>query len=164
MENVYELLYMIRTGDTRAFEMLKEECYPIIASMASQMTGKVACYGITRDDLIQEGLICIDISARSYRPDRNAGFKTFLNVMIDRKFKHILRNCHTDKRTEEESMLSLDQYVNAKGQRIERFYAQKDKLSEPEYYLAFMEALEKLKQTIDELSEEDREALREWFR
>lgn len=163
MENVYELLYMIRTGDTRAFEMLKEECFPTVRTLAYEMTPKVEAYGIALDDLMQEGLICMDLSVRCYRPDRNAGFRTFLSLMVDRRFKRILRSCHAIKRTDEDMTLSLDQYVTAKGVRLDKFYAQKDRLSEPEYYLAYQEALEVLRQTIEELNEKDREALYDWF-
>ncbi|MBQ1312729.1 MAG: RNA polymerase sporulation sigma factor SigH [Blautia sp.] len=99
-----ELIRRLRNGDSGVWDYLLEKYKDMVRrrSRAMFLTG-----GDT-DDLIQEGMIGLFKAIRDFREDRDASFRTFANVCVDRQLKTAVKNSQRKKHMPLNSYISLD--------------------------------------------------------
>jgi|GEM_PF-944535 len=157
--NPYELLYYFRLNDSFAFSELLRIYSPLIYYVMSAAVPKdLEAYN---DDLFQEGVIALSDAADTYREDMDCGFTTFAVLLIRRRMVNTLRRY---KRrgyygTVETggSWISLDSLV-CEGSRwtLADVTSGGCALFEPEYYLEYRLAEERLEKVLNSLRKEEK--------
>ncbi|MBP3399210.1 MAG: hypothetical protein J6K75_05585, partial [Erysipelotrichaceae bacterium] len=109
--NDYELLYLIRTGDSTAHRMLlaKYENYMQVLMDRFVEGTEVEM----REDLMQECRILLADLCMRYREDQNCSFLTFLVNGIRNRIKSITRK--EQRRLKNIRTVSLDSFVKEEG-------------------------------------------------
>ena len=161
--SIYEDLYMARCGDPYAFESITEECKPLIVRMAYDACDSIVSLRYIREDVIQEGLICLNDAVAKYRPDRDASFKTFVRVLFDRKIKNILRGERVQKAIPQECLVSMDREITERKETLMVKLEQRDCFADPEFVLAYHEAENALNQKVEDMNGKERKYLGHWY-
>ena len=76
-----ELIERLRNGESEISDYLMEKYKGTVKKRARAMY----LIGGETDDLIQEGMIGLFKAVQDYRPDREASFRTFAGLCIDRQ-------------------------------------------------------------------------------
>ena len=162
--NMYEDLYMARCGDPQAFVYLTDACKPMICKMVSETCQCAGFFVSMKDDLVQEGMICLLDALSKYRPNQDATFKTFVRVLLDRKIKNILRNQRAQKVVPQECIVSLEkEYRNGRETLVMKL-EQQDCFASPEFVLAYHEAEKVLCKTVETMKPKDKKSVEHWSR
>ena len=161
--SLYEDLYMARCGDPNAFVSIAEECRPLIIRMAYDVCDSVVSLRYIREDLVQEGLICLSDAVAKYRPDRDASFKTFVRVLFDRKIKNILRGERVQKAVPQECLISMGKEMTDRKETLMVKLEQRDCFADPEFVLAYHEAENALNQKVGKMDNKERKYLGHWY-
>lgn len=98
-----EIVQLTRSGDGEAMDFLMEK-YKFLVRRISSARFLV---GGDRDDLIQEGMIGLYKAVRDYRRDRDASFRTFAALCINRQISHAIEASLREKNQPLNSYVSL---------------------------------------------------------
>ena len=88
-----ELLTRLRSGEEEISDYLMEKYTGFVRQKARAMF----LIGGETDDLIQEGMIGLFKAAQSYQPDKDASFRTFAGMCIDRQLYSAIQNSNRQK-------------------------------------------------------------------
>lgn len=86
--NDYELLYLIRDGNSIAYRVLYEKYLHLIRKMYRE-NGRIQHF--IYQDYQQECLMCLEEALHSYREDRNSTFFSYFVLLVRRKTIKLLR-------------------------------------------------------------------------
>ena len=98
-----EIVQLTRQGDGEAMDYLMEKYKSLVRRISSARF----LVGGDRDDLIQEGMIGLYKAVRDYRKDRDASFRTFAALCIDRQISHAIEASLREKNQPLNSYVSL---------------------------------------------------------
>lgn len=104
-----ELLIMQQQGESMIMDYLIEKYKPMVRQKARVLY----LVGGDQDDLIQEGMIGLFKAVRDYRTDKDASFKTFAQLCVDRQIYHAIQNSNRQKHQ------PLNSYVSINGEEWE---------------------------------------------
>ena len=88
-----ELLTRLRSGEEEISDYLMEKYKGFVRQKARAMF----LIGGETDDLIQEGMIGLFKAVQSYQPDKDASFRTFAGMCIDRQLYSAIQNSNRQK-------------------------------------------------------------------
>lgn len=83
--NDYELLNYISENNEEANEILFEKYKPLIISFSNKMYKYCHNKGLEINDLIQEGMLGLNLALKNYNQDKEASFYTYAKKCIERK-------------------------------------------------------------------------------
>ncbi len=156
--NPYELIYMIRTGDQVALEMLIEQYTPVINTFIKTAMITYPAYQPYVEDFRLEARMAVVDAVDTYRNDTEASFDTFLHVVLKRRISNLLRKHRSQAPLYSRNNLQLDMMVNEE----ESYYdliEQKNPMNNPTYYTEYNMANERLEECINGLSTAERAVL-----
>lgn len=163
MENMNEWLYMARTGSPDALKLLWDGSKGMIIRQVADSCQLHPELEECREDLIQEGMVCVYRAVALYRYDMNASFKTFARLLTDRIISNTLRAKTRERSVPIDMIVSLNEKFYEDGSEIEEFVEQNYSAGKPEFMLEYHEALEEIKQVISEMTESEQLAVRMWI-
>lgn len=105
--NDYQLIDMIAEQNEFAEQIIYEKYRPLIISKANKYFPLVKNKGVEINDLIQEGLIGLADAVRKYKDNRDAQFKTFANLCIEREIQTYVTKTNRFKHQTLNNALSL---------------------------------------------------------
>lgn len=158
MENAHELMYMSRMGDEWSQRALFRLFEPMQRAAVNSVIARYRPLEIYRDDLIQEAMVILYRAADLYREDRFCSFKTFLNLLTERKIYSLLRHYSAESFVQMHDTMYLDEYVNESGNIYDVLPGTKD-LSDPVYHLRYHAAKEQLAKTLARMKHKEKEVL-----
>ena len=100
-----ELIERLRNGESEISDYLMEKYKGTVKKRARAMY----LIGGETDDLIQEGMIGLFKAVQDYRPDREASFRTFAGLCIDRQLYSAVKNSTRQKHIPLNSYVSLSE-------------------------------------------------------
>ena len=100
-----ELIERLRNGESKISDYLMEKYKGTVKKRARAMY----LIGGETDDLIQEGMIGLFKAVQDYRPDREASFRTFAGLCIDRQLYSAVKNSTRQKHIPLNSYVSLSE-------------------------------------------------------
>ena len=100
-----KLLRQIQSGNDDAMECLLERYRDMVRKEARSFF----LAGGDEEDLIQEGMIGLFKAVQDYRPDREASFRTFAGLCIDRQLYSAVKNSTRQKHIPLNSYVSLSE-------------------------------------------------------
>ena len=156
--NPYELLYMIRTDDRSAHDLMYRENIGLIYSITGDILESYPVLKPYLEDIVQEAVTMIPVAEDRYREDREAGFPTFFNVLLRRKIMNVVRSLMLKK------MMLISETVQL-GIRQDESYEPvfisscRSRMMEPEYYTGYQLAKERYEKAVQALPEEDRKLI-----
>ncbi len=83
--NDYELLNYISENNEEANEILFEKYKPLIVNISNKMYKYCQNRGLELNDLIQEGMLGLNLALKNYDQDKEASFYTYAKKCIERK-------------------------------------------------------------------------------
>ena len=100
-----KLLRQIQSGNDDAMECLLERYRDMVRKEARRFF----LAGGDEEDLIQEGMIGLFKAVQSYQPDKDASFRTFAGMCIDRQLYSAIQNSNRQKHMPLNSYISLSE-------------------------------------------------------
>lgn len=88
-----ELVDMIRRGEQEVMDFIIDK----YKSMVRQKARVLYLVGGEQDDLIQEGMIGLFKAVRDYRKEKDASFRTFAQLCVDRQIYHAIQSSNRQK-------------------------------------------------------------------
>lgn len=164
MDNIYENLYMARSGDPQALALIIRKYESFIGGYMYNCSKR--CYLLEGmcDDMIQEGKIVLMDAVYGYRDGKEAGFTTFLRLLLDRKVKNMIRSRKARKVIPPEQLVSLEKEVSdSDNYTVGMLLEQRDVFADPEFVLAYHEAMKVVSDTVQDMSRREKEALTHWM-
>ena len=112
-----ELVKFAQSGDRQAEEIL-------INKYKDMVKGKAHLYfivGADSEDVVQEGMIGIFKAVRDYQPDKNASFKTFVDICVNRQIITAIKRAGRQKHSPLNTSVSLSKPVgdDSEGETLE---------------------------------------------
>ncbi len=109
-----ELINLVNQGNKGALNTLIDRYYNLVNVKVS----KYYINGAEKDDLIQEGLIGLFKSIKSYNPEKQNSFKTFANLCVERQLITAIKGSNRQKNLPLNSYISLNNtaYDNEEGE------------------------------------------------
>lgn len=104
-----ELLDMLRSGEEEVMDFLVDK----YKSMVRQKARVLYLVGGEQDDLIQEGMIGLFKAVRDYRKEKDASFRTFAQLCVDRQIYNAIQSSKRQKHQ------PLNTYVSLSGDEWE---------------------------------------------
>lgn len=155
-----ELISLIRDGDKEALDILMEKYKGMVLGKAKSMY----ILGGESDDLIQEGMLGLFKAVRDYDCGRDASFRTFAQLCVNRKLYTAVKASNRKKHLPLNSAISLSQPVGENSEEgseeVLADYLKADSSSDPEEYMIEREESERLEELIEkELSPFERQVL-----
>ena len=142
-----ELVKMAQEGSATAEEFLITK----YKELARKKSSVYFIIGGDKEDVVQEGMIGIFKAIREYREDKNAGFKTFAELCINRQIISAIRKANLGKHKILNESLSLSQESAEREEKtIEERLNTKD-AEDPESLLVIKEIVEFLRADSSEL-------------
>lgn len=83
--NDYELINYISENNEDANEILFEKYKPLITSISNKMYNFCKNKGLELNDLIQEGMLGLNLAIKNYDQNKDASFYTYSKKCIERK-------------------------------------------------------------------------------
>lgn len=105
-----ELLYLIEENNEEALTKLIEKYTPKINKIISKYKTKALTLGLDISDLYQEGLIGLLEGVKSFDKTKDASFKTYTTILIEREILDILKRNDRIKHKTLNSAISIDNY------------------------------------------------------
>ncbi len=102
-----EIISLVRTGDLMAQEYVMNKYKTLVKSRARAYF----LIGADREDIIQEGMIGLYKAVRDYQSDKNASFKSFAELCINRQMITAIKTAGRQKHIPLNSSLSLNRPV-----------------------------------------------------
>ncbi len=112
-ENEYEsmsdeqIVALVREGDQSAQDYLLNKYKTLVKSKARAYF----LMGADREDIIQEGMIGLYKAVRDYQPEKNAAFRSFADLCINRQIITAIKTANRQKHIPLNSSVSLDNKV-----------------------------------------------------
>ena len=155
-----ELISLIRDGDKEALDILMEKYKGMVLGKAKSMY----ILGGESDDLIQEGMLGLFKAVRDYDCGRDASFRTFAQLCVNRKLYTAVKASNRKKHLPLNSAISLSQPVGENSEEgseeVLADYLKADSSSNPEEHMIEREESERLEELIEkELSPFERQVL-----
>lgn len=100
-----ELIIRLRSGEEEISDYLMEKYKGFVRQKARAMF----LIGGETDDLIQEGMIGLFKAVQSYQSDKDASFRTFAGMCIDRQLYSAIQNSNRQKHMPLNSYISLSE-------------------------------------------------------
>lgn len=143
-----ELVKMAQEGSATAEEFLINK----YKELAKVKATKYFIIGGDRDDVIQEGMIGIFKAIREFREDKNASFRTFAEICINRQIISAIRKANLKKHKPLNEFISLNQEQNSdEGEKsLEESLMTKNE-DDPEALLLMQEIVDFLKEDSGEI-------------
>jgi len=104
-----QLVTMLRQGDQNVMDYLIEK----YKTMVRQKARVLYLAGGDQDDLIQEGMIGLFKAIQDYRADKDASFRTFAQLCVERQLYHAIQSSNRRKHQ------PLNGYVSLYGEEWE---------------------------------------------
>ena len=98
-----ELIIRYREGEQQIVDYLMEKYKNVVRSKA----GRMFILGADKDDLIQEGLIGLFKAVRDYHAEKDASFRTFAQLCVDRQMYHAIQSSNRQKHRPLNSYVSM---------------------------------------------------------
>lgn len=105
-----ELIELLRGGESDVMDFLIDK----YKSMVRQKARVLYLVGGDQDDLIQEGMIGLFKAIRDYRKEKEASFRTFAQLCVDRQIYHAIQSSNRQKH------LPLNSYVSINSEEWEQ--------------------------------------------
>ena len=158
-ENPYELIYMSRMGDEYAQTTLFLQYEGLLNALVNQTLLAYPTVRRYRDDILQETRISLFQAINQYQESKSASFKTFVCLVVKRRIWNVVRDILVEYQHKGFDSISLDdQEVN-----YYEILEQNNRLAEPEYYMQYQNAANRLQEEIGLLDEEERDILSCWM-
>lgn len=143
-----EMVKMAQEGSITAEEFLIKK----YKTLVKQKSSTYFIIGGDKEDVIQEGMIGIFKAIREYRDDRNATFRTFAEICINRQIISAIRNANLKKHQilNESVSLSIDNDPEGEMKSLEERLPSKQD-DDPETLMLMKEVGEYLKKDKDEI-------------
>lgn len=116
--NDNELLYLIEENNEEALTKLIEKYTPKINKIISKYKTKALTLGLDISDLYQEGLIGLLEGVKNFNKDKDASFKTYVTIIIEREILDILKRNDRIKYKSLNSAVSIDKYKEDTSQNL----------------------------------------------
>lgn len=100
-----ELISRFKNGESEILDYLMEKYKNMVRKKARTMF----LIGGENDDLIQEGMIGLFKAVRDYQPDRDAAFRTFASICVDRQIYNAVQSSNRQKHQPLNSYISLSE-------------------------------------------------------
>lgn len=94
----------VRGGDNEAFDVLSNRYGGLIRSIAERYSAA----GLDRNDFSQEGLLGLLWACKAFDSEKNASFKNFASICINRRFLSLVRKDMSKKAIPKEKLLSIE--------------------------------------------------------
>jgi RNA polymerase sigma factor, sigma-70 family len=158
-ENPYELIYMSRMGDEYAQTTLFLQYEGLLNALVNQTLLAYPTVRRYRDDILQEARISLFQAINQYQESKSASFKTFVCLVVKRRIWNVVRDILVEYQHKGFDSISLDdQEVN-----YYEILEQNNRLAEPEYYMQYQNAANRLQEEIGLLDEKERDILSCWM-
>ncbi|MDD6881587.1 MAG: sigma-70 family RNA polymerase sigma factor [Firmicutes bacterium] len=143
-----EMVKMAQEGSITAEEFLIKK----YKTLVKQKSSTYFIIGGDKEDVIQEGMIGIFKAIREYRDERNATFRTFAEICINRQIISAIRNANLKKHQilNESVSLSIDNDPEGEMKSLEERLPSKQD-DDPETLMLMKEVGEYLKKDKDEI-------------
>ena len=102
-----DLINFVRNGDETAQDFLLNKYKTVVKTKARAYF----LMGADREDIIQEGMIGLYKAIRDYQPDKNAAFKSFADLCINRQIITAIKTASRQKHIPLNSSISLNKQV-----------------------------------------------------
>lgn len=112
-----ELLELIKENDELSLEELIERYKVSINSIILKYKKNINNIGLDIKDLYQEGLIALIDAIKTYDETKDASFKTYANIVINRKMLDLIKSHNRVKYLSLNSAVSLDSIIDEDGER-----------------------------------------------
>ena len=106
-----ELVKLAQKGDAAAMDFLLEKYKRLVRGRARELF----LVGGDRDDLLQEGMLGLFKAIRDYRPGKQASFKVFADVCVNRQIISAIKSATRQKHKPLNCYVSLDKPVYDDG-------------------------------------------------
>lgn len=119
--NDYELIYLIRDNNEKAFNFFFEKYEIYIKKIAIEYYH----YGDKMQDLIQEGRIVLLTCLKSFNENMNVTFFSYFSICLRRIYKRLLRNDYYSGITLKEDSVFIDKIADENTKHLysgKRFY------------------------------------------
>lgn len=119
--NDFELIYLVKEGSEQALNILYQKYSIYITKLASQYYP----YGDKRLDLIQEGLMSLDLCIKSFNPKFTISFFSYFTIIIKRNFSKLLKSNYYKKLyTLNEGIMTKEADTNPLFHRISKLWSE----------------------------------------
>jgi len=95
--NDYELVDLIAESNEDAEKIIYEKYRPLVIAKAKKFYPLVKNKGVDMNDLIQEGYIGLSQALHDYKDNRDAQFKTFASLCIEREIISLVKKLTRQK-------------------------------------------------------------------
>lgn len=95
--NDFELIYNIKENSEEANEILYEKYKGLIKKIVDKMTKNAPFLGIEIDDLMQEGLLALNMAIESYDENSRNLFYTYAKTIIRNKLASLVKKSNSEK-------------------------------------------------------------------
>ena len=150
-DNCYEYLYMARTGDVYALNMLFQMHSGMISAVVGSMIAHYPPLYIYREDFTQQARIALSEAVDYYRGDQSARFQTFVELVVRRTLLSELRHLMAPQFVQPHNVRSLEARV-AEREPVYELIASKDHMMEPDYHLGYQLAMERMDERVLEMN------------
>lgn len=99
-----ELIAILRGGEQEVIDFIIEKYKPMVRQKARVLY----LVGGEQDDLIQEGMIGLFKAVRDYRSEKDASFRTFAQLCVDRQIYHAIQSSNRQKHQPLNSYVSMN--------------------------------------------------------
>ena len=89
-----QLANFVSLGDDRAFDELVVRYLDTISIIARKFSAE----GYEHNDFVQEGLVGLLCSCKAFDQNGGASFKSYMSVVVERRFISIIRRGRTEKK------------------------------------------------------------------
>lgn len=120
--NDYEVVYMVRENDEEAREIIFNKYIPIVKKIASNYLAYAKLARIEYDDLVQEGLIALNVAINRYNEKNGPLFYTFASVCVERRIVSYCRLMNSSKHYVLNSALLDDSLYGVCDEKTPEFY------------------------------------------
>jgi RNA polymerase sporulation-specific sigma factor len=95
--NDYELVDLVAESNEEAEKIMFEKYRPLVISKANKYYGMVKNKGVEMSDLVQEAYIGFSQALKDYRDNKDAQFRTFATICIERELQSFVKGLNRQK-------------------------------------------------------------------
>lgn len=99
-----DLAELVKTGNNPAFDELVRRYRSTISFIAKRFSAQ----GYEESDFVQEGLVGLLYSCRTFDNDGAASFKSYMSVVVERRFISIIRRSNASRAIPSSSLVNID--------------------------------------------------------
>ena len=98
------LAQLSKNGDDNAFNELSMRYLSLISAIAR----KYSAGGYEQKDFVQEGLLGLLYSCRTFDSNEKSGFKNYVSVIVERRFISIIRRLNAKKAVPQSALVQIE--------------------------------------------------------